>query len=334
MQENQKVRVGVIGAGGITQVSHIPNLSSVEAVDLVAVCDSEVARAVSIADRFGVSEWYDDPEVMLKKSDLDCVVIATPTITHLPLCQMALEREVDVMVEKPFARNSDEAKRIIHFAEKNEKLLMVGMNHRFREDVAFLKEIINTGDLGEYFMVRSGWLKRLGVWGRPYWFMDPTLAGGGVLIDLGLQMIDLVLYLLDQRTVVEGTCGLSNKMLDLEVEDTASIFLRFDDDTTLLLEVSWANCETDDKAYTFISGAQGSASLNPLRINSRWGDRVMTETAPVLADGVELYRQSFRTEIIHFIDCVQNRREPLSSGRDALASIEIVDKLYAASEGI
>jgi len=328
MIDEKSVRIGIIGAGGIAQVSHIPNLSAVTSAELASICDANIGRAVSVADRFDVSEYYDDPEIMLKRAQLDCVVIATPTISHLPLCQTAFENGVDVMVEKPFARNYKEALRIVELAEDNGKLIMVGMNHRFREDTTLLKEILEKNDLGELFMVRSGWLKRLGVWGRPYWFTDPKLAGGGVLIDLGLQMIDVVMYILGSPTVVDVSCGLSNKLLGLEVEDTASVFLRFDNDVTFLLEVSWANCDAQDIAYTWFSGSQGSASINPMRMNRRQGDRIIAESVPVMADEVVLYRRSFQTEIAHFVDCVHDRNEPLSSGRSVLAAIEVVDKLY------
>ncbi len=328
MSKKEKVKAGLIGVGGIAQVSHIPNLTAVDDVELVAVSDTDVGRAISVSERYGISNWFEDPEQMFKACDLDCVLITTPTISHLPLCQLAFESKVDVMIEKPFARNTDEAQRIVQLAEDNDRILMVGMNHRFREDSAHLKEMLDNGSFGDIITISAGWLKRLGVWGRPYWFTDPKLAGGGVLMDLGLQLIDVALFMLDFPTVVEANCGISNKLLGLEVEDSASVFLKFDNETTFLMDVSWGNCDTQDVAYTYFSGSQGSVSLNPLRINRRSKDRVMPESSPVMADAVELYRRSFQSEIIHFIDCVTDRSEPLSTGREALAVIEIIEKLY------
>ena len=116
MANESKVRVGVIGAGGISQVSHIPNLQSEPAADLVAVCDMDVRRAVSVAERYQIPAWFDDPERMVRQVELDCVLLATPTISHLPLCQITMESGVDVIVEKPFARNLDEAQRIVAIA--------------------------------------------------------------------------------------------------------------------------------------------------------------------------------------------------------------------------
>ena len=192
MSEPGQIRVGIIGAGGIVQVSHIPNLRLLDSVDIVAICDSDIGRAALVADRYKIPNWFEDPIRMMNQSDLDCVIITTPTITHYPLCQTAFESGVDVLIEKPFARNIEEAQKIVDLADSNKRIAMVGMNHRFREDTNILKEIIEKELLGDIFLITSGWLKRLGVWGRPYWFTDPKLAGGGVLMDLGLSYLILM----------------------------------------------------------------------------------------------------------------------------------------------
>ncbi len=331
MASKKKIRVGVIGAGGISQVAHIPNLLAEPAAKLVALCDSDPGRAAILADRFEIPNWYDLPEKMFHNESMDCVIIATPTISHLPLCQLALESGIDVMVEKPFARNADEARRIVEIARHTGQILMVGMNHRFREDTDHLKRLLDTGELGEIMTVRAGWLKRIGVWGRPYWFTDPNLSGGGVMIDLGIQMIDLICYILGFPTVVQAVGSVSHKMLELEVEDSATAFIRFANEVTFVLEVSWANCERGDVAYTFISGSQGGASLDPLHLTRRQGNRVIEISPPGLGDSVELYHRSFKLEIAHFIDCVRHHAKPLSSGPEALAALEVVEQLYQSS---
>lgn len=331
MGSKRKIRIGIIGAGGICQVAHLPNIVQEGSAIASALCDSDTGRAASVAERFEIPKWYSEPEEMLRLEKLDAVLIATPTITHLPLCQIALEYGLDVFVEKPFARNVQEARRIVEIAEKNKHILMVGMNHRFRDDTQRMKSILECGDLGEILTVRSAWLRRLGVWGRPYWFTDPDLAGGGVLMDLGLQMIDLVLYLLDFPNALDVVCSTSHKILELEVEDTASCFVRFDNNATFNLEVSWANCDREDIAYNTITGSHGIAQLNPLRVTRRQRNRIMEITPHGLADEVVLYRTSFQAEILHFIDSVRNGTTPSSSGREAIASIELAERLYKSS---
>jgi predicted dehydrogenase len=331
MSGKRKVRVGIIGAGGISQVAHIPNLVSEPGAEVAAVSDIDPARAAMVAKRFEIAKWYDEPEQMLRREKLDAVLIATPTISHLPLCQMALESGVDVMVEKPLARNCVEARTIVEVADLRGRQVMVAMNHRFREDAAQLKQMVARGELGDIVMVRSGWLKPIGVWGRPYWFTDPKLAGGGVLMDLGLQMIDLVMFVLGFAPVLDAVGTISHKVLDLQVEDAATAHIRFADEATLLMEVSWANIHQRDVAYTVFSGSQGSASLNPLKLVRRTRNRIMEIAVPGLGDEISLYRRSYKAEIAHFINCIGSRSSCSSSGREAVAVMEVVERIYRSA---
>lgn len=331
MPKKKKVRVGVIGAGGISQVSHIPNLASDPNAELAAICDIDSGRAATVALRHKVPDWFDDAETMINNCPLDAVMIATPTVHHLPLGQLALERGLDVLIEKPFARNAIEGRLLVETAHKNNRILMAAMNHRFREDALHLKKLLQDGSIGDLVMVRSGWLKRLGVWGRPYWFMEPNISGGGVLMDLGLQMIDLILFLLDYPQVVEVNCGMSSDILGLEVEDTATAFIRFDNGVTFILAVSWAECIDNDLAYTYFSGSHGAASLNPLRITKRQMDQIVRLQPPILSDEMKLYVNSFKAEISHFINAIQDRSPVISSGKDALAALDIIDRLYVSA---
>lgn len=331
MPESKKVRLGVIGAGGISQVSHIPNILAEKSADLVAVCDSDPARASGVSERFGIPVWFDQPEELFRHTALDGVVIATPTISHVALTRLAFENGVDVMIEKPFARTTAEGRAIVEAAAKFERLIIPAMNHRFRADVIHLRRVLARQELGDLTMIRAGWLKQLGVWGRPLWFTDRRLSGGGVLMDLGLQMIDLVLFLTGFPTPIETFGAVSDRALDLGVEDTATGFIRFEEEFVLQLEVSWANCDDHDKAYTWFSGTHGAAALNPIRLSRRQKDAIEHLHLPNFGDEVKLYRNSFRTEIAHFIECIRKRQQPLSTGVEAVAALEIVEKIYRSA---
>ncbi|MFN3820716.1 MAG: Gfo/Idh/MocA family protein [bacterium] len=326
-----KVRIGVIGAGGISQVTHIPNILSDPRAELIAICDTDARRASLVAERFGIPTWFDQPEALFQHTRLDCVLIATPTITHTALSRMALEYGVDVLLEKPLARTLGEGLAIREAVEKSGKILMVGMNHRFRPDILHLQKVIEEGQLGEIIMVRGGWLKQLGTWGRPYWFADPRMSGGGVMMDLGLQMIDLTLYLLDYPEVVDVSANISHKALELEVEDSAALFIRFSNNISFLLEVSWANCDDHDKAYLWFSGTHGVATLNPLRIVFRQLDHTVKSKLPSFGDEVKLYKNSYRAELAHFLTCVQTRQPPGSDIYEALTVMKVVEQVYRSA---
>jgi len=331
MGTRKKIRIGVIGAGGISQMTHIPNLKDEAEAEIVALSDIDPTRAAMVAKRFEIPKWYDEPEQMLRRAKYDAVVIATPTISHYPLCRFALETGADVFLEKPFTLNAAEARRLVEIAELGDRILMVAMNHRFRDDTIHLKKLVTEGELGELLSIRSGWLKRLGVWGSPYWFTNPKQAGGGVLMDLGVQMIDLVLHLLNFPPVISISGAVSNKMLNLAVEDTATAYFKFSNEATFLLEVSWASCAVEDIAYTYLSGSKGRAALNPLKLVRRQRNTVMQIAPPRLGNPIQIYHRSFKAEIAHFIDCVQKRIPPLSPAREAVTVMELVEGLYKSA---
>ena len=323
-----KLRIGIIGAGGIAQVSHLPNLTSLPNVELAAVCDLNQGRAAVISQRFGIKHWYDEPERMLKKEHLDGVIITTPTFTHLPLLQLACESGAHVLVEKPFARNTAEARRMVEIAERTGKKLLVGMNHRFRNDTTQLRNLLSQRFIGDVISIRAGWLKQFGVWSRPQWFTDRRSAGGGVLMDLGVQMIDLVLYLMNFPTVVESACSTSYNVLGLDVEDTAVAYSRFADGSSMTLNVSWASFAEKDTAFTMISGSHGEVSMNPLIVNIRQQEKVVTLNPYSHWDETEAYRRSYFKELFHFTEVVAGKAEPVSTGGEAVQVLDLVERLY------
>ncbi|MFO7447512.1 MAG: Gfo/Idh/MocA family oxidoreductase, partial [Ignavibacteriaceae bacterium] len=124
----EKVKVAVIGLGGIAQLVHLPNLNKTNGVIVTAVAEINKSRLNAVADKFNVNERYSDFHELLKKSDADAVIIATPTNTHKELAIACLKAGKHVLVEKPLARTYQEAKPIADAAKKYKKIIMVGMN--------------------------------------------------------------------------------------------------------------------------------------------------------------------------------------------------------------
>ena len=132
---------------------------------------------------------------MLEKSDIDAVIIATPTSTHKDVAIDCLKAGKDVLIEKPIARTYHEAKQIVDAAKKNKKKLMVGMNLSYRPDAMLLRSFINSDEIGEPFYVKCGWIRKQS--SSEKWFTKKDESGGGVIIDLGIHILDLALWLLD-----------------------------------------------------------------------------------------------------------------------------------------
>src|SRR5689334_20070134 len=128
----ERVRIGVIGAGAISQLAHLPVLSKMRAAELVAVCDNDRPKARALADRFGVPDTFTDIEDLLELDDLDAVVVATPNHLHEPHVLSALAAGVHVLCERPLSFTARGVERILAAATRADRKVQVANNHRFR----------------------------------------------------------------------------------------------------------------------------------------------------------------------------------------------------------
>ncbi len=168
---NGAVRIGVIGAGAIAQLAHLPVLAKMRGFELVALCDNDGAKARALADRFGVPDVFTDIEDLLEFDELDAVVVATPNHLHEPHVLSALAAKVHVLCERPLALTAAGMDRIVAAAKRADRMVIVANNHRFRSDVQALDGFLRGGELGRLVGVGDGARIDDGVAGR----------GGGVV---------------------------------------------------------------------------------------------------------------------------------------------------------
>jgi predicted dehydrogenase len=325
----KKTRVAIVGAGHVAQVAHIPAYRRNPDVELVAVVDDDPVKARRIQKQFGFAEWYEDIAEMLKLSEVDAVDICTPNYLHAPMAVAALRSGKDVLCEKPLARNSDEARKMVSAAEKENRVLMVGMNNRFREDVATLRTFIKGKELGDINFVKAGWLRRATDWNERAWFTQKTKAGGGALLDLGTPLMDLSIWLSGLRKPTGVSCSIFGKTGRTGVEDSAVAMIRFAGGACLSIEVNWNLREPQDQTFLHVYGSNGAAVLNPLQIHKHI-QGVLVNVTPAIP-GTNFYKESYNAEVDHFIECVRGRKKPLASGSDAVAVLEILDAMYKSA---
>ncbi len=312
LEKDRPVRIGVIGLGGVAQVVHLPLIKDIEEFELVGICDTESFKLSKISDSYNVT-GYIDPVQLIEKAKPDVVLICTPTITHLPLALKSMQAGAHVIIEKPVTRNLEEARRLQAAATQYGKHIFVAMNLRFRQDVMVLRQFLQASELGELWRVRAGWLKRSNTWARSPWLDQPTISGGGVLIDLGLQMLDFVHFLLGSPKPTRLSCDLSHMSLRKDVEDTATANIHFESGPNLLLDVSWGLMAERSVAYTYFEGTNGAAQLNPLVVHKSMHGELVNVAPVKTAKPNELYQESFRTQMAHFIQVLRGEGESLSS---------------------
>ena len=155
-----KVRVGIIGSGGIAQGAHLPGYAACPDVEIVAVADVSEATARAAAEKFKVPQVFTDYRKMLRLPEIDAVSVCTPNFMHKDATVAALKAGKHVLVEKPMAMNARECDAMLKAARESGKKLQVGFNNRFGGGAQALKKFIESGDMGEIYYARAQALRR------------------------------------------------------------------------------------------------------------------------------------------------------------------------------
>jgi predicted dehydrogenase len=327
---SKTLNVAVIGVGAIAQVSHIPALRRIPGVEIAALCDSDEEKAGRVAQRYGVRRIVDHVDGLLADQGIDAFVVCTPNYLHAPISIAALEAGKHVLCERPMARSASEAEKMLEAANRAGRILMCAMSHRFRADSQILRTFVARKELGSVFFGKAGWLRQQKGWEAKERREQLSVAGGGVLMDLGVQMLDLALWILGGPAVEFVTASAHRRRED-EAEDSLSAFLRFAGGGALTLEVSWGLLMEKDFAYCNLFGENGAALWNPLRIHKAMHGSLVNVT-PEVDSPRNVYKQSIENGLGHFVDCVRKGTKPTADGAEMVILMRLVDAIYRSAE--
>ena len=320
------VRVAVLGAGSIAQVVHLPILSRMRGVQVAAVADRDAHTARTIAQRFEVPVVATSFEEVLT-DDIDAVVVCTPSNRHEDQVRAALQAGKYVLCEKPLALTAKGVESLLK--EKGaEERLMVAMNQRFRPDAIALRQFVAGGELGNVYYLRTGWLNRYRPRGRT-WRDRKATAGGGAFMDLGLQMLDVAMWILGYPEPERVTAHMYAAP-ESEVEDSAVVVVRLAGDRLVNLECTWNLLAQRDRQYLHLLGSGGSGSLAPLAVFKQMPAGLVEVTPQIPAARENLFTASYRNELAHFVDVVRGERTP-DSPREHLVLMRLVEAAYRSA---
>lgn len=324
-----KVKVNIIGLGGIAQITHLPLLSKMEETEITGVCDIDKSKAKLVAQKYNLKNYYTDLDNLLAETDADCIIISSPTYMHEEHAVKSLEKGLNVLVEKPLGRNVMEAQRIVDTAKKNKRKLMVGMNNLFRPDIMMLQSFTSANSLGDIFYIKSGFIKKRSSTGS--WILDKNKSGGGVVMDLGIVILELAVWLMKYPKV--KSVSASNFFHSTNaVEDSSFVMIRTDKNHCISLEASWSLPRENDLFYCNVFGTEGSASINPLRIYKRMHGNLVNVTPVKMETPANIYKRSYEYELKHFISAIMNNTELISGGEEALERMKIVESIYKSAK--
>lgn len=323
------VRIAVVGTGAIAQLTHIPVLSKLRGASLVALCDNDGAKARALADRFGVPDVFTDFEELLDSDELDAVVIATPNHLHEPHVLSALRQKLHVLCERPLALTPRGVERCIAAAQRADRVLAVGHNHRFRADVQALDQFIRNAELGQVTSIRAGSLQvRRNADG---WRNRRAESGGGVFLEQGFPLLDLALWLADEPTPVRVTSSMRRGRAAGAVEDAMQVFLECENGLVLIMDLAWACVGDEDRWWFEVHATRGSARLAPLRVTKELNGRAVDVSPSGAASRESPFLQSYRAEIAHFLAMIRGevQYEPPT---EQVRLQRIVDAIYKAAD--
>ena len=358
---DKKLKIGIVGCGGIMKWAHLPAYSRMDNIEIVALCDivpgrceeaQEMARNSYGSSVLDNAKCYTDFEEFIKQEDIEAVDICTPNYLHAPFACKALELDKHVFCEKPDSVSVEDVLRMKETSEKMGKTLMIMRNNRHVGSSKKAKQLIANGEFGEIYAGRCGWIRRRGIPGKGGWFTTKEKSGGGPLIDLGVHLIDLSMYLMGNPTPVAVSGSIFTKFADNEgdassehaafgeaasdgtfdVEDLAMGFIKFDNGACLQIEFSWAsNIEEFDLNFLELRGTKAGLKWQ----QSGQTSKVFTETFGKLVD-IDIAANTDVTghegNMRHFVDVVLNGATPDFVPQQGVNMIKILRAIYESAE--
>jgi predicted dehydrogenase len=338
------IGIGIIGTGGISRAHAAAYRQLAGLARLVAVADIDRQRARAAAAEWGVAAEcaVADYRELLELKEVEAVSVCTFNRAHCAPTVAALEAGKHVLVEKPMATTTEEARRMVEAARQSGKLLMVEMKWRFMPQILAARQAIQRGELGRiYYAEAIGWQHR-GIPGGT--FIQQETAGGGALMDNGVYTLDAILYLLGHPRpltvsgTAENTFGRSpDGSWDPErfsVEDIGTAYVRLEGGVTLFFAHSWA-INFPEQWQLRVAGERGAVEIRPfgpgptLRI-CRGGYSDLQDVTPL--EG-EWPAGSIEVEhaVSQFVEAILHDRPSPVPGDTFLYTNVIFDGIYASS---
>lgn len=323
------MRVGIVGAGAISQLAHLPALAKMRGVEVAAICDNDRAKARALADRFGVPDAFTDIEDLLELDDLQAVVIATPNHLHEPHVLSALAAGVDVLCERPLALSARGVDRILSAANRYGRKVIVGNNHRFRTDVQALGRFIAGGELGKVTGIRAGAYQfRMPGDG---WRTRRAESGGGAFFHHGAPMLDLALWISDASEIERVSASMERGRGSSAVEESMQATLTCASGMVTIIDVTSSYVGQSERWWFEVLATRGSGRLAPLRVVKELNGRA-TDVSPTGAAGREsAFLQSYRAELAHFLAVVQETVE-YEPPADQVRLHKVIEAIYKSAE--
>ena len=350
VRDEDKLKIGIIGTGWIAE-SHIESYKRMKDVKVVAMADLIPGKAEKFAARYGIEgcRFYPDHKSLLDNEELDAVSICTYNTQHAPCAIYALEKGVNVLLEKPMCVTTEEAVEIMRAEKKSGKVLSIGFQPRFDENMQMIKKIVGSGVLGKIYYIQTGGGRRRGIPNST--FIEKSTGGIGAMGDIGCYSLDCVLNAIGYPKPLTVTGYTSNYFgtsteyqseadaKRFNVDDFAAAFVRLEGGIILDFRIAWA-MHLDTPGDSIIMGTKGSLRIpstdcwngtvgGPMTIYHDVAGAQTQTTIPVIeSKGPGLFDRKIRS----FLDAVKNGTPAPVPTSQILYNQAIIDHIVKSAE--
>ncbi len=352
---DKKLKIGIIGCGGIANGKHMPNLKKIDEVEMVAFCDIIEERAEKAADFYGTDDAkvYTDYKKLLLDKSIDVVHVCTPNRSHGFISVAAMEAGKHVMCEKPMAKTYKDAKLMYETSIKTGKKLTIGYQNRQNPENLYVKSACLADELGGIYYANAYAIRRRAV---PTWgvFLNEYEQGGGPLIDIGTHALDLTLWMMNNykpKMVVGNTFAklrdqknTANAWGDWDpekftVEDAAFGYIVMEDGAVVNLQATWAlnAAEAKEAVYMLCGDKGGADTLDGVRLNYVKHSRQIIEKPDLSTGGVAFYSgsgggSSSERDMRQWVNAILTDTDPCVLPYQALTVTRILEAIYTSAK--
>ncbi|MFN7116965.1 MAG: Gfo/Idh/MocA family protein [Saprospiraceae bacterium] len=335
---SKKVGYGLVGSQFITTI-HTESIKSVADAEIIAVMSPTPGNAEKFAKQHGIPHHFTELEQMLAMPEIDVIVIGAPNYLHCDITLKAAAAGKHVICEKPLCMNLAEADLMIEACKKANVKLMYAEELCFTPKYVRLKALLDEGALGKPVLLKQS-EKHDGPHAPHFW--DVERSGGGVTMDMGCHGIEFFRWVLGRPKIKSvyaqmGTYVHTDKTIG---DDNAIIILEFENGVVAIAEESWTKLGgMDDRAE--IHGSEGVAYADVLQGNSiqTYSNKGIGYAVEKAGNTVgwsyviyeEAWNYGFPQEFAHFTDCIKNDKQPLVTGEDGRAVLEVIFAAYESA---
>lgn len=335
----EKTKVAILGAGFVSNI-HVESYHRFVAnAEVVAVYARNIDKAKAFAQKHNIPRWYNDIDKVIHESGCEVIDICLPNYLHAEATLKAADAGKHIIIEKPLAVTLEEADAMIAACKKANVKLMYAEELCFAPKYERVRQMVNEGAIGTIYM-----LKQAEKHSGPHsdWFYDIDRAGGGVLMDMGCHAIAWFRWMLNNSKAISvyATMATVFHKERTKAEDNSVVIVEFENGVTAVAENSWAkHGGMDDRCEVYGTGGVVYADLfmgNSAIAYSRHGYGYAMEKADTTIGWSftvfeEVFNQGYPHELKHFIDCVQQDKQPFVTGEDGRAVLEIIYAAYASA---